>query len=318
VDGNINLAVALGMVVLVAALVFPLAPFLPLLNRLPLVGSPRINVVFRLNGRRDLTLTVPSGQAHTCVLDVEVTNRERWTAVKDAWFNLLIPSGIKVGRCNQRGEVEDGGQWEDFHRHQLGSHPRADYWADTQWNLPPRFTQRIRVKLRLGHSGEDIDYPILLKLGAPSLYRLVEARATIKIREGEGSTADQMGHAITWGESSLEDVEGFAVMSNGDQQRRILMDFVALASPLLIDAVGNEPLPQTPEDQDATDPANRIRMHLTALYVVRNECGRAADDQSSETKSWYGKVSPSIIRKSVSRKRKALSRLLKRKAISSK
>jgi hypothetical protein len=275
--GNTTLTLLLCLLTFCASVLAPLAPFLPALHRLPLVGSPRIDVVFRLNGRRDMTLTVPKGEEHTCILDVEITNRERWTAIKDAWLNLLVPSGIKVVRCTQRGEPEDGGKWEDFHSHQLGTYSRADYWHDLGWSFPPRLTRRIRIKLRLGHAGETLEFPILLKLAGPSLYRMVEASTTLIVREGEPTVGDQMGKVITHGEQTLGELKGFMLHMDRRAETQALQDFVAAASKVLIQGVGDNPLPQTPQDIDATGTEDKIKMHLTALYVVRDELGRAAD-----------------------------------------
>jgi hypothetical protein len=279
IDGNLLLAVLFGLVAFCGAVLAPLAPFLPVLNRIPLVGSPRVDVVFRLDGRRDLTLTETAGQVHTCILEVEITNMERWAEVKGAWMNLLIPSGIKLGCCDQRGEINEtgGGKWEHFHRHQLGVHARADYWAEIGLNLPPRLTRVMRFKLRLGHSEEDHDYPILLKLAAPSLYRVVEAEAIIKVRQGEPDLATRMGRVITTGETTLEEFEEGLLSMSPEGRERGSKNVAKQANPLLAEAIANDPLPQTPQDIKATTPSARIHMYLTALYVVRNELGRKAD-----------------------------------------
>jgi hypothetical protein len=199
--------------------------------------------------------------------------------VKGAWINLLIPSGIKLGRCDQRGEITEtgNGKWEHFHRHQLGTHARADYWAETQLNLPPRLTHLMRIKLRLGHGGDDLDYPILLKLAAPSLYRLVEAKGVIEIRSGEPDLATRIGSAIAQGEATLEEFEEGLLSMSPVRRERAAKDFAARANPLLGEAIAHDPLPQTPQDIKATTPSARIEMYLTALYVVRNELGRQAD-----------------------------------------
>lgn len=277
-DGNVNLAVALSVVVVLAALVAPLAPFLPLLNRLPLVGSPHLAVVLRLNGRKDLTTTVPVGGPQTCLLEVEISNPSRWFAVKGAWMNLLIPCGIKLGRCDQFGKDQQGGSWEDFHRHQLGSHSRADYWYDTDWDFPPRLTKRIRIKLRLG-IGEDVDqleYPILLKLAAPSLYSGIQATGTIRVVKGEPAPEDQMGRLIAHGERLMDALEYPATLQYEIDERQEERDrFLPPASELLGKTIAHDPLPKAAADADNDRSiSDRVREHLTALYVVRNELGR--------------------------------------------
>lgn len=277
--GNIDLAMVLTVIVVFASLIVPLAPFLPLFHRLPLIGSPQLEVVFRLNGRRDLTLTTPKGDEHTCVLEVEVSNPSRWFAVKGAWINFLIPSGIKIGRCDQFGKPDDEGQWEEFHAHQLGTHSRADYWYDTDVDLPPRLTRRIRIKLLLG-IGEDapLHYPILFKLSAPSLYSPIEKGATIVVEEGDSDLATQMGKAITSGERTLADIEPPVMLGEPyESERRVAaMAFAAEAAALLNPAIEDNPLPQTPAEANADSHHEGVEMHLRALYVVRNEFGRAA------------------------------------------
>lgn len=279
--GNTCLAIALSILVVFASALVPLAPFLPLLNRLPLIGSPRLGVVFRLNGRRDLTLTTAAGEEHTCILDLEIANPSRWFAVKGAWINFLVPSGIKVGRCDQFGQPEGGGQWQDFHAHRLGSHSRADYWHDTNLDFPPRLTRRIRIKLRLGigEKEEAIEYPILLKLSAPSLYRPIEVGATIMVRKGDADPAAQMGRVITEAERALVELTPPLMMGPHfeGERRRLTMQVVAAATELLVPVIEDNPLPETPADVDASTHFETVQMNLRALYVVRDEFGRRAD-----------------------------------------
>ena len=279
-SGSTLLAAVLVALVFVASLLVPLAPFLPLAHRLPLIGSPKLTVGFRLNGRRDLTLTTPPGEEHTCLLEVELTNPSRWFAVKDAWINLLIPSGIKIIRCDQFGLAEEGGQWEDFQAHQMGTHTRADYWHDTDLEFPPRLTRRIRVKLRLGLGSEDaaLEYPVLLKLVAPSLYSPIEQGATIRVRQGEATLEDQMGKVITTAERALEELRPPLLVGEPyeGEQRRLAMAVAAEAAEVLIPAIEHNPLPETPADVDGSTHFEHVRMHVKALYVVRNELGREA------------------------------------------
>lgn len=277
VDGNVTLAALLGVVAGIAAVVIPLAPFLPFLNRLPLVGSPQLEVVLRLNGRRDLTLTVAAEEEHACILEVEVSNPNRWFAVKEAWLGLSIPSGIKIGRCNQVGQQESGGKWKDFHAHAMGSHSRSDYWHDTGWTFPARFTEQIRFKLRLGTYEPDLEYPVMFTLSAPSLYKNIEVGGTIKVRVGEQDLAHKMGKLIADGERTLEQVQAVAILPGQEKEQRVAaMAFAAAVAEVLTPAISDNPLPQTPADADASTYAERVQTHLTALYVVRDERGREA------------------------------------------
>jgi hypothetical protein len=265
-----------GGFALVVAMIWigALAPFLRGLNRLPVVGSPRMEVAIRLNGRRGMRITVREW-AQTCVLEFEVTNLERWTAVTEAWLNVYIPSGIRMGRCEKVGRDQRGGRWDAFHRHQLGTHSRADRWSDDAWAFAPSAGRLIRFKLRFPPAAGE--YPVLLKLGAPSLYRPLQATGTIVVGEdGERNADDQMGELITRGEQVEREYGGPQILI-GDQERSMQLAahaFFAKANPLLEKLIGDDPLPQTPENADATETMDQVRTFLDALYVVRDERGR--------------------------------------------
>src|SRR2546422_7733965 len=96
--------------------------------------------------------------ANTSVLEVGILNLSRTAVVSDAWMNLLVPSGIRMGRrCDKVGvPVEDRGRWEPFHPHRLGMHARSDYWSDDDWTFKPDLSRVFRFKLRFapGSPGE--------------------------------------------------------------------------------------------------------------------------------------------------------------------
>ncbi len=275
------MALPLVALVLAASLLVPLAPFLPILHQLPLIGSPKLEIVFRLNGRRDLRLTTPPGQAHACLLEVEISNPSRWFSVKDTWVRLLMPSGIKIGRCDQFGRTEEGGDWEEFHAHRLGTHSRADYWHATDLEFPPRLTTRFRFKLQLGigEQEDSLSYPIMLKLTAPSLYTSVERSATITVKRGEPDLAERMGPVITTAERAMERLAPPLLIGEPHEKeyRQLAMTVAVEASQVLIPAIGDNPLPQTPADVEATTHFAHVEMHVKALYVARNEIGRSAN-----------------------------------------
>lgn len=277
-DGNVNLAAAMSVLVVLAALVIPLAPFVPVLHRLPWAGSPVLDVALRLNGRRDLVLTVEPEKEYACVLEAEITNPSRWMSVKDAWVKLLIPSGIKVERCDRFGRPEEGGQWEDFSCAALGNHSRADEWRDAAWTLPARLAKHVRIRLRLGASDEDLEFPIRFELAAPTIYDVVKVDGTINVRRGESTLGDRIGRVIASGETILPELEIPAPFLGGqaDQQRRNFMAFVAEATEVLNLALSDNPIPTTPTDIAASSYGERAQMYLRALYVARDELGRVA------------------------------------------
>jgi hypothetical protein len=266
--GNVCLAIPLVVLAVLVTFVVPLAPFVWGLHHLPLIGSPRVTTTLRLNGNTDMRITVPENDEHTCVLEVGIKNRERWAEVKGAWLNVLVPSGIKVARCDQSGHVEEGGKWEEFHRHQLGTHPRADYWNDINWTFSPGLSRIIRFKLRFGGPGE---YPVLLKLGAPNLYDEIQHPATITVTSGEPALTDQMGQLVTLGERLERELRGAI---EGSAARTATFAWLYEAFPVLQEAVGDELLPESLKDVDSSELADTVRVHINALYVMRDELGR--------------------------------------------
>lgn len=140
---------AFTLLALVAVFVVPPAPYLRWLNRLPLIGSPKFRIEVRFNGRLDDMRLRVGEWANTSVLSIEVENLARAAVVKDAWMNLLVPSGIRMGRSDKVGAPIDGGRWEPFHWHRLGSHTPSDYWNDGGWTFEPGVDRLLRFKLRL-------------------------------------------------------------------------------------------------------------------------------------------------------------------------
>jgi hypothetical protein len=108
-----------------------------------------------------------------------------------------------MGRCDKVGvPVENRGRWEPFHPHRLGSHVRSDYWNDDGWNFEPDLSRVLRFKVRFAPK-EGGEYPVLFKLGGPSLYRTLEVPGTVYVEDApDGSLGpeDQIGALITEGE----------------------------------------------------------------------------------------------------------------------
>jgi hypothetical protein len=273
---------AFALFALMAAFVVPPAPYLPQLNRVPLIGSPKFRIVLRLNGRRDMRVRIGEWP-NTSVLEVGVLNLGRAATVRDAWMNLLMPSGIRMARCDKVGvPVEDRGRWEPFHPHRLGSHARSDYWSDGGWAFEPGLSRVLRFKLRFAPSAPG-EYPVLFKLGAPSLYETLEVEGTIYVEDAPGSDLDpedQMGALITEGEKLYEkwdDPSGLLQQVDARDFRTGVMAYLLKSDPVIRDAIGEDRLPQAPENADRDDLLVRVRETIDALYVVRDERGRAGD-----------------------------------------
>src|SRR5690349_5887660 len=88
------IVVVFAVFALLAAFVVPPAPYLPVLNRVPLIGSPKFKIVLRLNGRLlDMRVRIDDW-SNTSILEVCIVNLGRSAPVRDAWMNLLVPSGV--------------------------------------------------------------------------------------------------------------------------------------------------------------------------------------------------------------------------------
>jgi hypothetical protein len=203
-----------ALLALMAAFVVPPAPYLPWLNRVPLIGSPKFEIVLRLNGRRDMRVRIEEW-SNTSILEVGIKNLGRSATVRDAWMNLLVPSGIRMARCDKVGvPIDERGRWEPFHPHRLGSHARSDYWSDGGWAFEPGLSRVLRFKLRFAPSAPG-EYPVLFKLGAPSLYRTLEVPGTIYVEDAAGGDLgpkDQMGALITEGEQLYRKWQGVGAL----------------------------------------------------------------------------------------------------------
>lgn len=270
-----------ALLTLIAVIAVPLSPYLPGLHRIPLIGSPTFRITLRLNGSLDMRVRVHDW-ANTSILEVGIKNLERSTVVKDVWMNFLMPSGIRMGRCDKVGlSLDDSGNWEPFHSHRLGTHARSDYWNDGSWTFGPRLSRVIRFKVRFSASAPG-EYPVLFKLGAPGLYEDVEVPGKIyaeEVEEAELSPEDQMGALITEGEQLHRKYEGplTPALYSDDEFRRDVLAYLIKSDPVITDAIGGDRLPQVPEDADEDELLVRVRETLDALYVVREERGRAAD-----------------------------------------
>lgn len=280
-DWSACVVVAFSVLALLAVFVVPPAPHLPLLNRVPLIGSPRFEIVLRLNGRRDMRVRIDDW-SNTSVLEVGIRNLSRSASVKDAWMNLLVPSGVRMGRSNKVGLVdEDRARWEPFHSHRLGEHARSDYWNEGGWTFEPGLSRVLRFKLRFAPSAPG-EYPVVFKLGAPSLYRTLEVAGTIYVEDAPGGDLkpeDQMGALITEGEQLYRKWDTDHQMSpqQASAFRTEVMAYLLSADPVITDAIGEDRLPQAPNDADRDELLIRVRETIDALYVVRDEHGRASD-----------------------------------------
>jgi hypothetical protein len=267
--GCVVLTAVFAALALLCVAIVPLAPYVPGLQRVPLIGSPRVEVHLKLDGRANLKTTLGEAGEQVSILEVGVRNRERWTDVKGAWLNLLLPSGIKVYRSDRNGQRKEGGGWEEFAKHQLGEHPRADYWNDMDWTFPANLSRVIRFKLRFTEPG---DYPLLFKLGASSLHEGIEQPATMHVADGAPDLHARLGAQIVAGEALLSTADRM----QEDELRVAVIDWL-YAARTTVDEIGGDRLPKRdPKTTVGMEHLKElIRIDVASLYVLRDELGRS-------------------------------------------
>lgn len=88
-----------------------------------------------------------------------------------------------------------------------------------------------------------------------------------------------MGALITEGEHLYRKWEDLAaLLEHSDREFRTdVAAYLIKSDPVIRDAIGEDRLPQAPEDADQDELLIRIRETIDALYVVRDERGRAVD-----------------------------------------
>jgi hypothetical protein len=139
---------------------------IPGLHRLPLIGAPQLIAVPSIDGRADLTVRVPEGQARHFLLCVGIRNPSGQD-VQPAHVNFLMVEGIRRWKCDHSGRPDDEGGCGPPPR---GSAMKTLTPTRTTGSSPgpsPAITLwwfRIRLQ-RPGH------YRFRLKIGSSVLYR---------------------------------------------------------------------------------------------------------------------------------------------------
>jgi hypothetical protein len=88
------------------------------LHRLPLIGTPKPVVTFKVNGSSNLTVRLAEPQpgirpeARTAQIEVEVRNPSSFERIDHALVNFLLPVGLLRKKTDASGNrKEAGGEW---------------------------------------------------------------------------------------------------------------------------------------------------------------------------------------------------------------
>jgi hypothetical protein len=173
-----------------AVMLGTVADRLPALNRLPLIGAPRPEVRFRVNGSSKLVVRLarprpvdaselpPELRGHagrprdpeprTAQIEVEVRNPSSFERIDRALVNFLLPVGLLRKKTDASGNRrETGGEWlptVDPRRRNVGAVRLlvAGRRGLRGWQLGPHVLR--------GHVCEEGEYPIRMRISAPTLY----------------------------------------------------------------------------------------------------------------------------------------------------
>jgi hypothetical protein len=200
--GNYLLGAGLGLL-FVAGSLLTVAPKLPLLHRLPVVGAPKITAGFKANGsvefggppeRPRVTLAV-SRDAFPCSVFVQIgiTNHSDQD-VSAALINFGAPARHGLQICDGWGAARDAGQ------QMPPTHEGFDYWAIDDYRLSGRDGRLLYFRFRVSEPGT---YSIFASISSRALYRELNQWAEVEITaraETELCLRDRLGSLIDRGE----------------------------------------------------------------------------------------------------------------------
>lgn len=228
VEGWCALLVGFFVVLTGAAFVGAVAPYWPLLHRIPRIGAPTLGGNFQVDGipecragiRRFEPLPVrppgfpadaqPNFEPRTVHLQVAVDNPVR-ADLPNAHVYLLHPEGIPHEETDQLGVPTDHGQWmppaeESLMADDQGRPQWSDYWQRTRV-LFGKHSHLHFFKLTFSQPGE---YQVRLRVVAPALYERFDVPGTIHIEEvkrGEEPPVDRLAYVIQEAEEVLGLIE---------------------------------------------------------------------------------------------------------------
>ncbi|HWW66464.1 MAG TPA: hypothetical protein VNY83_00640 [Solirubrobacterales bacterium] len=177
---------------------------LPWLHRLPGIGDPRLSATLSVDGRSNLTVRVPRGEARHALIHVGIKNASRLD-VQPAHVNFLMTERIKRYKCNHNGVPSTEGFWMRPTLERIGSDdqsPYKDYWAISRSFAGDASTVWwFKVRFRRPDS-----YRFLLKINSASLYEEFVQRFEVTVEEltGEPGPVERLDGVIDQGEEVLE------------------------------------------------------------------------------------------------------------------
>lgn len=146
-----------------------IADRLPVLHRLPLVGAPRLTVVFSIGDDESLAVSIePNAKRKAVVLRVGVRN-DRRANIADAGVNLLVPENVTLSRSDPDGNATRAGTvmfTSESLATEAAASERSRYWADKGCRFSGRSSELLHFRLEL--PGEGL-YPIRFKVSAEPL-----------------------------------------------------------------------------------------------------------------------------------------------------
>lgn len=200
--GNYTLGVCLGLLFVVGSLL-TLAPKLPLLHRMPIVGAPKVTAGFKANGsvefggppERPRVILAAMRNAFPCSVFVQIgmTNHSGQD-VSHALINFGAPARHGLQLCDGWGTTRDVGQ------QMPPTHEGFDYWAIDNYRLSGGDGRLLYFRFRVPGPGV---YPIFVSISSKALYCELNQWAEIEIAERPAADIclrDRLGPLIDKGE----------------------------------------------------------------------------------------------------------------------
>lgn len=177
--GSTGLAIIFGALS-VLILLGTVAPWVPGLHRLPVVGAPTLTVVFSIGDDTSLEVSARADtQTTTAILRAGIRN-DRRSAIADASINMLVPDTVVLVRGDVEGAATGAGQLLSTSE-SLGDgkgSARSHYWAEKGLTFSGRNSELLHFKLGLPGPG---DFPLRLKISAEPLYEEHVANGVIRV-----------------------------------------------------------------------------------------------------------------------------------------
>lgn len=254
---------------------------IPLLHRLPIIGSPRLKAKLALEGRgrpvdpdQPIELRISGSAARFALVHLLITNNSR-VDVQPASVNFLMTEGIKRCKCDHHGVALNKGAWlppvkKGDDRDQS---PYMDYWAAGDLAFPGHTNVAWWFKVRFQRAGI---YRFRLKIGSVLLRDDFEQDFELRVSElsGEQEPVERLDELIDEAEELVVSIAG---SEDDDGARRESMAFAASAAEavperfqaLYDDAAGES----TASREGREHHLSQARAKLAVLHDIRRRLG---------------------------------------------